>query len=84
MARLRDVRTLFKSVGVFEFIRRVWRQVGDDNLFTWAAALAYSWILALFPFVLFLLSLIPYLPFSLRQDAERNVKGFLIKLNFGE
>jgi membrane protein len=79
MARLRDVPKLFKSVGVLEFIRRVWRQVNDDNLFTWAAALAYAWLFALFPFILFLLSLIPYLPFRLRVDAERNVEFFLTK-----
>jgi membrane protein len=79
MARLGDVPKLLKSVGVLEFVRRVWRQVNDDNLFTWAAALAYSWLFALFPFMLFLLSLVPYLPFSLRKDAEKNVNGFLLK-----
>jgi membrane protein len=79
MARLGDVPKLFKSVGVLEFIRRVWRQVSDDNLFTWAAALAYAWLFALFPFILFLLALIPYLPFRLRVDAEHNVEFFLTK-----
>ena len=79
MARLGDVPKLFRSVGVLEFIRRVARQVQDDNLFTWAAALAYSWLFALFPFILFLLSLIPYLPYRLRESTEKNVQFFLTK-----
>jgi len=77
MARLGDVPKLLKSVGLLEFARRVWHQVQEDNLFTWAAALAYSWLFAVFPFVLFLLSLIPYLPGQLREDTARNVPRFL-------
>src|SRR5579864_7224501 len=79
MARLRDVPTLLKAVGPIEFARRVWRQVRDDNLFTWAAALAYSWLFALFPFLLFLLALIPYLPQERRKLAERTVHEFLAR-----
>src|SRR5205807_319871 len=70
MARVRDVATLLKSVGPLEFVRRVWHQVNDDNLFAWAAALAYSWLFALFPFLLFLLALIPYLPQQRRVQAQ--------------
>ena len=77
MARLRDVGTLLKSVGPFEFARRVWHQVNDDNLFAWAAALAYSWLFALFPFLLFLLALIPYLPRARRDQAQHTVHHFL-------
>ncbi len=61
MARLGDVPKLLRSVGVVTFARRVWAQVKDDSLFTWASALAYAWLFAIFPFMLFLLSLIPYL-----------------------
>src|ERR1700730_1349641 len=77
MARLRDVPTLLKSVGPFEFARRVVRQVLDDKLFTWAAALAYSWLFALFPFMLFLLALVPYLPVRLHEKSEEFVEGAL-------
>jgi membrane protein len=73
MARLRDVRTLLRSVGPIEFFKRVWHQISDDNLFTWAAALAYSWLFALFPFLLFLLALIPYLPTRLHTEAQKFV-----------
>jgi membrane protein len=79
MARLGDVPKLFRSVGAVEFARRVWRQVNEDNLVTWAAAIAYSWLFALFPFVLFLLSLIPYLPQQYRKDAKVNVDTILTR-----
>jgi membrane protein len=69
MARLRDFPKMLRLVGPVEFARRVIRQVNDDNLFTWAAALAYSWLFALFPFLLFLLALIPHLPMHLKDKA---------------
>src|SRR5215471_11243780 len=77
MAQLRDVPKLLRSVGPFTFAMRVWRQIADDNLFTWAASLAYSWLFALFPFMLFLLALIPYLPEKLRHHAEHFVDDAL-------
>jgi membrane protein len=77
MAQLRDVPKLLKAVGPLEFLRRVWKQIHDDNLFSWAASLAYSWLFALFPFMLFLLALIPYLPEKLRHYAENFVDDTL-------
>jgi membrane protein len=77
MARLRDVPKLLHSVSPFEFAKRVWQQISDDNLFTWAAALAYSWLFALFPFLLFLLALIPYLPTRLHEEAQTFVSKLL-------
>ncbi|MEM6312569.1 MAG: YhjD/YihY/BrkB family envelope integrity protein, partial [Planctomycetota bacterium] len=66
MARLSDVPRVLKHVGPFAFVRRVAHQVGEDNLLTWAAAMAYSWLFALFPFLIFLLSLLPLLPDRVR------------------
>ena len=79
MARLRDVPKLLRSVGPLEFAKRVWNQINDDNLFTWAASLAYSWLFALFPFMLFLLALIPYLPQQVRQNAQHYIADLLTK-----
>src|SRR5690349_23299359 len=73
MPRLSDVPKLAKSVGVIAFAKRVWAQVAEDNLFTWAAALAYSWLFAVFPFLLFLLTLIPYLPQRYKQEAKHDI-----------
>src|SRR5437868_13511921 len=54
MARLRDVPPVIRKVGIWGFAYRVWMQIGDDQLFTWASALAYSWLFAIFPFFIFL------------------------------
>jgi membrane protein len=70
MARMADARRVLRSVGVIGFTRRVWREIHADNLAAWAAAMAYSWLFAIFPFLIFLLSLMPLLP----QNAKSNAK----------
>ena len=73
MPRLSDAPKVYRSVGPMAFTKRVWGQVTEDDLFTWAAALAYSWLFAVFPFLLFLLTLLPYLPDKAKSDAETEV-----------
>lgn len=77
MARLGDLPKLFRSVGVWAFARRVWNQTNEDSLFTWASALAYAWLFAIFPFMLFLLALIPYLPQEPRKETYVDIRNFL-------
>src|SRR5213078_4150116 len=60
MARLRDLIPAVRSVGPIRFGMNVWREVGADNLFALAAALAYAWLFAIFPFLIFLLTLTAY------------------------
>ena len=62
MARLSDVPKVLSTVGPIGLAKRVWGRISEDNLFVWASALAYSWLFAVFPFMIFLLALIPYLP----------------------
>jgi membrane protein len=62
MARLRDVPHVLRTVGPVSFARRVWAQGSEDELMTWAAALAYAWLFAVFPFLIFLLTFVPNLP----------------------
>jgi membrane protein len=69
MARLGDVRRVYKSIGFMAFCRRVWREVCDDEVFVWASALAYAWLFALFPFMIFVLSLVPHLPEHVKDRA---------------
>jgi membrane protein len=80
MARLRDITTVFSSVGAFGFTKRVWGQVVEDNLFTWASALAYSWLFAIFPFLIFVLSLLPYLPGEAKAQAKEEIGHFVHQL----
>ena len=51
MARLRDVPSVFRQIGIATFAKRVWQQINEDAVFTWGAALAYSWMFAIFPFL---------------------------------
>ena len=62
MARLRDIGHVWTNVGPWTFVKRLYNQTYCDNLLVWAAALAYSWLFALFPLLIFCLSLIPLLP----------------------
>src|SRR5947208_4706659 len=73
MAELRDVAPVIRRMGVVRFARKVWHEVGDDNLFTWASALAYSWLFAVFPFFLVLLSIIPLLKKDWRKEAMHQI-----------
>lgn len=74
MARLSDVRKVFRQVGVMPFLWRVVDESLEDNLLVWASALAYSWLFAIFPFFIFLLALLPHLPEPyghIRQEIRR-------------
>src|SRR5687767_7327858 len=74
MARLRDLPAVLRVTGLWRFVKKIWHEINDDNLFTWASALAYSWLFALFPFLLVLLSLIPLLKQEWRVEADRQIK----------
>ncbi|MDO9694653.1 MAG: YihY/virulence factor BrkB family protein [Candidatus Latescibacteria bacterium] len=54
------------------FLRRLQREIGYDDCMGMAAQIAYYMMLALFPFILFLLSLISYLP-MLQPDQVLSV-----------
>jgi membrane protein len=76
MARLGDVPVVLRRVGMGAFLKRLWQQIGEDNVFTWGAALAYSWLFAVFPFLIFLLSLVPLIPDWIKPDIEADVGHF--------
>lgn len=80
MARLRDVPHVLRTVGPIAFGRRVWKQGSEDELMTWASALAYSWLFAIFPFFIFLMTFIPHLPEgtkdTIRHELEQLVRLF--------
>src|SRR5258706_1341783 len=73
MAALRELPAAIRHVGLVKFLKKVWFEIGDDNLFTWASALAYSWLFAVFPFFLVLLSLIPLMKQSWRVKAMEEI-----------
>src|SRR2546421_10224564 len=73
MARLSDVLPVVRRIGIVTFVRRVWAEIQDDHLFTWGAALAYSWLFAVFPFLIFLLTLVPLLPEQFKTEIETRI-----------
>jgi membrane protein len=77
MASLRDVGPVMRSVGAWTFTKRVITQVNQNNLFVWASALAYSWLFAIFPFFILLLTLVPCLPQHARDSALRDITHFV-------
>src|SRR5215207_2510474 len=80
MAALRDLPRVLRQTGVWPFSKKIWHEVNDDNLFTWASALAYSWLFALFPFFLVLLSLIPMLRYEWRVEAKSQIYNAIDQL----
>jgi len=70
MARLSDFPRVIKRIGWYPFAKRILDESMRDNLMTWAAALAYSWLFAIFPFFIFLLALLPYLPKDIKNRAH--------------
>jgi membrane protein len=71
MARLRDLRPVLRSYGTWAFLKRIWQQISEDGIFVWASALAYSWLFSIFPFIIFLLTLLPYLPRRTTESANK-------------
>ncbi len=62
MANLRDIPRAIHRIGAYTLGKRVVSQVMEDDCFTLASSMAYSWLFAVFPFFIFLLGLIPYVP----------------------
>jgi membrane protein len=65
----RTTKTPFLGgLSLMELGRRVWREIRDDNCTGQAAQLAYYLIFAVFPFLLFLATLLGYLPIPQLMD----------------
>jgi len=61
-------------VGWKQFFRDLKNEMSEDNVSTGAAALAYYLTLAIFPSMIFLLTLIPYLPI---ENLDREVMSWI-------
>jgi membrane protein len=69
MPRLRDVPVALRKAGAVELVRRVYGQIIEDSVLGWASSLAYSWLFSLFPLLVFLLTLLPYMPVDQKQQV---------------
>jgi membrane protein len=54
--------SMFGGLTLKELALRTWRETNEDNVFGGAAELAYYFLLALFPMLIFLVSLIGFVP----------------------
>jgi membrane protein len=77
MARLQEVSRVIRSVGPITFIRRVVRETLDDGVIDMGAAVAFYWLLALFPFLIFLITLAPLLPGSIQSAVIEQLSDWL-------
>jgi len=66
---------LLSDVARPKFFKDLYAEIEDDNVFNGAAALAYYWMLAVFPALIFLLSLLPFLPVRNLEDAIMDFLG---------
>src|SRR5271169_1264819 len=80
MAKLGDVMPVLRSYGPWAFLKRLKQQIGEDEVFVWASALAYSWLFSIFPFLILLLSLVPYLPDRAKDQAHRAVERLVTEM----
>src|SRR3954465_9965145 len=80
MAALRDLPAVIRQTGLIRFLKKIWHEINDDNLFTWASALAYSWLFAVFPFFLVLLSLLPLLKQEWKAEARHQINYAIAQL----
>jgi membrane protein len=69
------------GLSITELVRRVWREVQDDNCTGQAAQLAYYLIFAVFPFLLFLTTLLGYLPIP---NLMERMMAYMARLLPGE
>ena len=71
---LKDTFSL-RGVSATQLVKRVIAEVQQDNCAVYAAALAYYFLFALFPFFLFLTALLGYLPIPNLMDRIIGLLG---------
>jgi len=77
MARFRDLVLIAREYGLWGFLKRLYAEINDDNVFTNAAAMAYAWMFAVFPFMIVVMTLLPYVPDQYRAEATKMTRSVL-------
>jgi membrane protein len=70
---------MFGGLTVKELAKRTWRESNEDNVWGGAAQLGYYFLLALFPMLIFLMSLLGFLP-----GAQENIIRMLARVVPGQ
>lgn len=66
---------MIRGVSFKQFLHDLNQEISDDNVFNGAAALGYYLTLAIFPAMILLMSLIPYLPIERVDEAIMDLLG---------
>lgn len=74
---------VFKTMGAKGFLAKLWKEISEDGVFTWASALAYAWVFALFPLLIAILTLAPYLPGQTKEKAKQQVTASIQQAGVG-
>jgi membrane protein len=67
------LNSAFTTLVSRDFLRRLWKKANEDDIFGRSAQLSYYFLLALFPFLLFLVTLFGYF-----SDASSELRRELI------
>lgn len=63
------------------FFKELWKEISEDNVFNGAATLGFYFTLAIFPALIFLLNLLPYLPI---ENLQGEISAMFDRLLPGE
>jgi membrane protein len=73
MARLREVSFVVQKIGLVGFLKKIVHEINDDAVMTMGAAVAFYWLLAIFPFILFLAAIPSLLPVETQVNIKQTV-----------
>ncbi|GAB3981607.1 YihY/virulence factor BrkB family protein [Spirosoma terrae] len=71
---LREHKALNAKISWYDFLRRMFQKITENDTSERAASVSYSLILAVFPTIIFLFTLIPYIPVP---NLEEQIMGIL-------
>jgi membrane protein len=80
MAGIRDAKAVIAQNGFWKFAWQIYQRMNENNLLVWASALAYSWLFSLFPFLIFILTLMPFLPGRWKHGTEHYLHEAVLEL----
>src|SRR4051794_13041516 len=79
MSTVKDFVHALRNVGPIKLGVRVGNEVVKDNVMTNAAAMAYAWVFAVFPLLIFFMTLVPYLPREFREKTPDYVADLMYR-----
>ena len=68
----------FDGIPIYNILTFIWDEIQKDNIATRANSIAFSFFISIFPFIIFIFTLLPHLPFTIDyvqmiSDSSENV-----------